>query len=271
MDFIYTNQAETPIGIVRVVGESNHRQYPPMPKMRKLDEYAIVYLFDGQGRYKDENGLDLKLTPGTCMMLFPDIAHHYAPDSPSDWSEIWVQFKGPVFDLWRSSGMIFENKPVFHLKPIDLWLKKFRGIASHSQYAYPAELVCRLQTLLGDIITAQATPDKTDEDTEWLKEICERLIDDTLYGKSISELSSGLGCGYDYLRKRFTKLTGISPNQYRQDRRIEKACSLLTTSGHNMDAIAQELGFCDAFHFSKTFKKMIGQSPSDFRRTYARQ
>ena len=30
--------------------------------------------------------------------------------------------------------------------------------------------------------------------------------------------------------------------------------------------IADELGFCDVFHFSKAFKQVVGLTPSDFRR-----
>jgi AraC-like DNA-binding protein len=33
-----------------------------------------------------------------------------------------------------------------------------------------------------------------------------------------------------------------------------------------MKQIADDLGFCDVFHFSKAFKQVVGTTPSDYRR-----
>lgn len=46
---------------------------------------------------------------------------------------------------------------------------------------------------------------------------------------------------------------------------MESACALLL-SGAKSETIAAELGFSDAFHFSKRFREVIGIAPRDFRR-----
>ncbi len=53
------------------------------------------------------------------------------------------------------------------------------------------------------------------------------------------------------------------------DLRMELARNLLLR-GLKMDAIARQTGFCDAFHFSKTFRKRCGVPPSAFRRDFWR-
>ncbi len=53
--------------------------------------------------------------------------------------------------------------------------------------------------------------------------------------------------------------------QFRQHRRIEKSKQLLLADEHfSITEIAQALDFSDVYHFSKTFKKFCGISPTEF-------
>lgn len=74
-----------------------------------------------------------------------------------------------------------------------------------------------------------------------------------------------------YFSTLFKRIFSISPFQYIQEKRIEKAQSMLRNTDAKLSVIADELGFNDAFHLSKTFKKMTGESPSDFRERIPRQ
>ncbi len=66
-------------------------------------------------------------------------------------------------------------------------------------------------------------------------------------------------------RSLFKEIYGISPLQHINATRIEKAKSLLQISNHTVARIASEVGFPDAHHFSKLFKKMVGISPKEYR------
>ena len=69
-----------------------------------------------------------------------------------------------------------------------------------------------------------------------------------------------------YFSTLFKQVFSISPIAYIQNKRIEKAKSLLRNTNAKLEAIAQDLAFKDAFHFSKTFKKITGEPPSEFRK-----
>ncbi len=57
-----------------------------------------------------------------------------------------------------------------------------------------------------------------------------------------------------------------SPTLYRNTVRINKSKPLLL-SGLSIADVAEKMGFYDACHFSKTFKKLVGMSPGEYVKT----
>jgi len=68
-----------------------------------------------------------------------------------------------------------------------------------------------------------------------------------------------------YFSRLFLNHMGIKPSDYIMRRRIERAKQRLWTTEEPLRAIAESLGFSDAFHLSKSFKRIAGMSPRDFR------
>ena len=75
-----------------------------------------------------------------------------------------------------------------------------------------------------------------------------------------------VGLSYENFRKQFTARTGVSPGQFQKRKRIERAQSAIYHGGQSLKQLAEELEFCDVFHFSKAFKQVTGVTPSDFRK-----
>lgn len=68
----------------------------------------------------------------------------------------------------------------------------------------------------------------------------------------------------------FTKLFGVPPARFITRQRIELAQLMLKTGNPPLEEVARDLGFSDAFHLSKTFKRYTGMSPRDFRKSERR-
>ncbi len=68
-----------------------------------------------------------------------------------------------------------------------------------------------------------------------------------------------------YFGKIFRQSAGKSLNEFIMERRLFAAKEMLIGSDMTIAHIAEQAGFCDAFYFSKCFKKKEGLSPSDYR------
>ncbi len=62
-------------------------------------------------------------------------------------------------------------------------------------------------------------------------------------------------------QRHFRRITGMTPNYYSQIQRALNALALLRR-GEQAITVAQELGFHDQFHMSKSLKIILGQTPS---------
>ncbi|TDB72777.1 helix-turn-helix domain-containing protein [Micromonospora sp. KC721] len=65
----------------------------------------------------------------------------------------------------------------------------------------------------------------------------------------------------------FRATFGETPHRYLQRRRVERAMSLLLESDRDVTDICYAVGFSSLGTFSRTFRQIVGQSPTGFRRT----
>ena len=66
-------------------------------------------------------------------------------------------------------------------------------------------------------------------------------------------------------RALFKRETGLSPNQYLKQVRLNRAARLLTTSFLAVKEVMYMCGAKDASHFVHDFKKQFGVTPKEFR------
>ena len=64
----------------------------------------------------------------------------------------------------------------------------------------------------------------------------------------------------------FKGKTGVTPQDYITQKRMENAKRLLEKQDIPIAEIAEQVGMCDMAHFSKTFKKIYSMSPKQYRK-----
>ncbi|MNJ71465.1 HTH-type transcriptional activator Btr [compost metagenome] len=82
---------------------------------------------------------------------------------------------------------------------------------------------------------------------------------------TLEEVANLVGLTPNYFSLYFKKATGVTFINYRMTKRIEMAEKLLALPHYRIVDVAHETGYEDYSHFAKTFRKVNGLTPTEFR------
>ena len=82
---------------------------------------------------------------------------------------------------------------------------------------------------------------------------------------TLSQVAKAVNMSSYYFCKMFKRVAGINFTDYVARVRIEKSKNLLLNPNLRVSEIAFEVGFQSLTHFNRVFKKILGQSPTDYR------
>ena len=100
----------------------------------------------------------------------------------------------------------------------------------------------------------------------WLEPLLEYITDHLDRDLNIQELAAQVCLHPNYFIRMFKEQMGVPPIQYISRVKMEKAKELLMQTEGNVGEVARQVGFQDYFHFSKQFKKLVGMSPTEYRK-----
>jgi AraC family transcriptional regulator len=81
------------------------------------------------------------------------------------------------------------------------------------------------------------------------------------------DLANLINTSAGQLFRAFKISVGVTPFHYIARRRVELACTLMRTTRQPLCQVAVACGLCDQAHLCKMFRRVIGTSPSVWRRT----
>ena len=119
-----------------------------------------------------------------------------------------------------------------------------------------------------------ALVDRVEEDVTPLSHPTSTLVKQVLaylhqnYTQTVTrkDIAAAVGVSENYLSQIFCKEMTLSPWDYLNRFRIQRAKELLVQSDETITQIATRVGFNDSGYFSRVFRKHTGQSPMDFRK-----
>jgi len=237
-------------------------------KGRILQEYQINYITEGTGVFETITD-QIKVVPGSVLILRPGMWHRYKPDADSGWSEHYIGFKGDFCPNLFQEGFFPSSKPVVYIGFQESMLNLFFDVIqivkdekTGYQQVLAANTILMLSRILS-VIRNQEFKGKSVERT--IRKACLFFRENLNKNIVIEDLAGELNVGYSYFRQMFKKYTGISPVQYHLSLRMQRAKDLLISTDLSFKEIANELGFESYFYFSRIFRDKTGQSPKEFK------
>lgn len=259
----------TAAGRILEVAEIRGSQGAGWDHPRHYPVRAVVLLVHGGGTYRDTLGFATAVGPGDLLLLKPTVGHTYRPKSADGWREYYAAFEGPVFDALEACGVLDPARPVWRLGDPARWKERFTAIFPAPGAGEPppaSEQVGGLLTFLLAAAGRLSSLTPASGAPSWVARAEYLLAAPAEETADLRSVAKDCGLGYESFRKRFVTFVGESPAAYRRRSLITRAQRLMRERDLPDRAIATALGFCDEFHFSKTFKAVVGVSPRAWRR-----
>lgn len=137
-----------------------------------------------------------------------------------------------------------------------------------SRYLSQSILMKLLQPFFEKIDGVKAKPRQVKHSSLMLA--INRIHQDIANPPLIKELASLCNVSVEHFSRKFKSAFNVSPKRYILAKQISRAKQLLVSTNQNIELIADQCGFGDIYHFSKSFKQEIQLTPSEFRKTFQR-
>jgi AraC family transcriptional regulator len=94
------------------------------------------------------------------------------------------------------------------------------------------------------------------------------LAQNLAYDVDLSTIAAQASLSPYYFTRQFTAMIGMPPYRYLITLRIQRAAQLLRESDLTVTQILHRVGFHSPSHFTTTFRRHMGMSPTAYRRRY---
>lgn len=181
----------------------------------------------------------------------------------------------------RPFNPLMENLPraIKYREPEDGesgWIAQFIRLATRESSLKSAggeSVLARLSELMFIEVVRRYLQGLPAEQTGWLAGLRDPAVSKAIslihetpaHEWTVEELARGAGLSRSVLAERFSLLVGMPPMQYLAKWRMQIAWGLLRR-GTNIANVAAETGYGSEAAFSRAFKKVVGMSPSAWRR-----
>ena len=258
------------------VDEDYHSKHPQLLHQHE-DVLELFYPMKGNGLYT-VNGRKYALRPGNLVICNAGILHGEAPFQAHTMQSYCVVLNDLHLPGLPPNNLMYgSSHPVLNFEGEEKQAVEHLILSIHTlnvsgtDHREICDLLANglLNLVWRELKKETATPDPEREKTEeFMSEIIAYL--DAHYTEPITlpEIGDHFHMSHFYLAHIFKTQVGLSPMRYILQRKIGQAQNLLMNTGIPIGEIGESLGFTDNCHFSSTFKKYIGITPTQYRRNF---
>lgn len=240
-------------------------------RMRKegTPQHILIYCTKGNG-WLSINGKRYTICKNDFFIIEANVPHSYGATENEPWSIYWIHFTGEKSDLFKSIyNKIYhiDNAPEARFKDR---LLLFEDIYQNLEQGYSMENLEYTSLCLWHFIASFRFISQFRKVNKTSNNIIQNTIQfmkNNINNRiTLDEMAENVHYSPSRFGQLFFKQTGNSPLNYFMQLKIQKACQLLDFSDMKIKEIANELNFYDQYHFSKMFTKLIGETPSSYRK-----
>lgn len=227
---------------------------------RSVTKYEIeFYLEDAHSTFC--NGKEYKISKNYIQIAKPGQTRH----SELPFKTLYIKFSvdGDIANTLNSLPEYFQASHYDKIKS-----KLHEIITLNESSENQLLLQSRILSLLNLIVTDAKIPNYACDNYPTVA-TAKRFIEEN-FAKPIllCDIARSVNLSPSYFHNTFSDAVGVSPHSYLIKCRIDAAKRMLWDTKINMETIAEACGFTNQQQFSKTFKKQLGITPSQYRKDF---
>lgn len=230
--------------------------------------YGLEYVERGSGTVL-LNHRRFPLRAGVLFIYGPKTRHHIVSDPKSPLGKYFVDFFGREAAGLMRAGSVASGSAlqIPDLESCRVLLEMILAEGGRGLRTTPQICVSLLRILILKTAGAQISSALKDLGPTQTFELCRDLIDARhLEFQDLDAVARAARIDKSYLCRLFQSHGYPSPYKYLIRKKINRAAEWLMTGTCLVKEVAQRAGFRDPYHFSRLFKKEMGQSPRAFFR-----
>lgn len=228
--------------------------------------YAIEFVAAGEGTVT-LNGRSYPLMPGAYFTYGPGIPHGIENTGPAPLEKYFLNLR-PVDDFFFRSEWTEPLGTCLHsVRPHSIG-ESFEELIEYAleRNGWSEKICSAIVKLLALKLSEASIPSGEFSGAAYETYTrCVAVINRRFAElRGLEEMADACGIDQSYLCRLFRKYGHRSPYQYHLRLVMNHAADLLTKGGFRVAETAAMIGYPDPMHFSRTFKKVMGISPSRF-------
>lgn len=229
------------------------------------DDNLLIYCVRGRAALTVESR-EHTVHGGQVVMLRQGLTHRYRADDEDPWTIYWVHFSGSraADYLRRSDGNPFEV--VVNVGILTKVMTDFGALLDARHSTYPHAAFVHAANNLKQLVCYLAMPRPEAAEADIVDRANALMLERLSFGITLDELAEAVHLSRHHFARRYRALTGTAPLARFNQIRMDRACQMLDGTSHSISTVADKLGFEDPYYFSRLFRRVVGLSPSQYRR-----
>lgn len=234
---------------------------------RRFHHHTLICTLSGQGLI-ETGGSRAAAGPRTIAWLDTSMsyAHGCHPDA-DHWRYLWMSIEGHGLDAVFSFLRVAGN-PLFATQGEGVAAGFERAIQNLARRGQTTDAISSavVAGLVETLVAERGEPDSSEDRGERVLRVMREVRADIARNWPIEELVAISNLSASQLHRQFKQKTGTTPMDWIRHERMNLAKRLLIAADIKIAAVALSCGYADPYHFSRDFRRIAGQSPSEFRR-----
>jgi AraC-like DNA-binding protein len=257
---------------IRKIGFFPKVKYHYVQKEKGVDYAILIYCTDGKGWYC-MYGKKHEIKENQFIIIPPGIPYSFGADESRPWTIYWLHFRGQLASSFFLSPLApLSILPSEHSRLRDR-IELFEEIYSSYALGYIKEYmiyssICLYLFLASFLWVEQYRYIQLPSLKEYpfSSRVIHYMQENLEKNLSLNQLAAYFKYSPSHFSMLFLKETGASPINYFIRLKIQKACQYVALTNLKLSEIATRLGFEEPAYFTRIFTKIMGVSPSAYRK-----